>query len=93
MSDAEKSDHLETQWYWDRRTNKAYYPLRADGDTVEFLTVWHRDEVADALAEDALTTVDDIGQTGPDKSGTTFDLVDSFRIDDEAVTRYTEDDA
>ncbi|MFB6217884.1 MAG: hypothetical protein ABEH77_01705 [Halobacteriaceae archaeon] len=86
------SEDLSEQWYWDRRTNKAYYPLRSDGDTVELLTVWHRDEVADALAEGALTTVEDIGTTGPDRPGTTFDLVESFRVDEETAARYTGDE-
>lgn len=88
---SEDSPPLEDQWYWDRRTNKAYYPLRQDGGTVELLTVWHREEARDALAEDALTTVEEIGTTGPDAEGTTFDLVDSFRVDDETVARYQAD--
>lgn len=73
---ADETPPLERQWYWDRRTNKAYYPVAVDEETVQFATVWHRDEVDGALAEGAMTSVDDVTS---DYTETTFDLLDSFR--------------
>jgi hypothetical protein len=64
------------QWYWDRRNRKALYPRRADDGTVEFLTIWHAEEAADALDGGALVPLDDVGL---DRTDTTFDLLDSFR--------------
>ena len=63
------------RWYWDRRTQKALYPRRT-GDTVEFVTVWHAEEVTDALDGGALVPLEDAGLDGTD---TTFDLLESFR--------------
>lgn len=60
---------IEAQWYWDRRNNKAYYPVETGDGTVSFRTVWHEDEVADALSGDVLVPVEEIG----------FDPIDSFR--------------
>lgn len=60
---------IEEQWYWDRRNNKAYYPVETGDNTVSFRTVWHEDEVADALRSDVLVPIDEIG----------FDPIDSFR--------------
>jgi hypothetical protein len=74
---AEETPAIEDRWYWDRRTNKAYYPVAVDEDTVQFATVWHREEVEDALAADALATIEDVNV---DRTDTTFDLVDSFRM-------------
>lgn len=74
---ADETPSLERQWYWDRRTNKAYYPVAVNEDTVQLATVWHRDEVDGALAEGALTTIDGVNV---DRTDTTFDLVDSFRM-------------
>lgn len=68
---------LEAQWYWDRRNDKAYYPVRTDETTTTFLTVWHREEVDDALRNGAVSSVDAIGH---DRTPTTFDLIDSFRL-------------
>jgi hypothetical protein len=67
---------IEDRWYWDRRTETALYPRRVDGDTVEFVTVWHREEVEDATDAGALVPVEEIGL---DRTETTFDLLDSFR--------------
>lgn len=66
-------------WYWDRRTRKALYPTEIDEDenTVEFVTVWHREEVEDALASEALVPVEEVSSEIVD---TTFDLLDSFRF-------------
>jgi hypothetical protein len=75
------ADDVEDCWYWDRRTNTAYRPVRTGADTVELVTVWHREEFADARESGALVPVEEIGQEGPDRPGTTFDLVESFRLD------------
>jgi hypothetical protein len=65
------------RWYWDRRSEKALYARRLDDDTVEFVTVWHAEEVEDALEGGVLVPVGDIDV---DHSETAFDLVDSFRM-------------
>lgn len=64
------------RWYWDRRNRKALYPRRTDDGTVEFVTVWHAEEVTDALAGGALVPIEEVGLPRTD---TTFDLIDSFR--------------
>jgi hypothetical protein len=78
MSSSDEAE-LEERWYWDRRNNKAYYPteVREDG-TVAFTTVWHPEEVADAMAGGALVPTEEVGL---DRVDTTFDLLDSFRFD------------
>lgn len=68
---------IEDQWYWDRRNNKAYFPVRSDEGTTTFLTVWHREEVQEALQTGVVFPVDEIGH---DRTPTTFDLIDSFRL-------------
>jgi hypothetical protein len=68
---------LEKQWYWDRRTNKAYYPIEDGEDTVTFATVWHEDEVAGALDGGAVVPIEEIGLDRAEDR--TFDLIDSFR--------------
>lgn len=65
------------RWYWDRRTQKALYPRRVDETTVEFVTVWHAEEVTGAVESDALVPVEDLG---PDDSDRPLDVVDSFRM-------------
>lgn len=72
---------ITRRWYWDRRTRKALYPIKVDGetDTVRFVSVWHREEVADALAGDVLVDVEEVSSENVD---TTFDLLDSFRLPD-----------
>lgn len=80
MSPPENAEpSLDEQWYWDRRNNKAYYPteVREDG-TVAFTTVWHPEEVADAMDGGALVPADEIGL---DRVDTTFDLLESFRFE------------
>ena len=75
------TDTVETgRWYWDRRTQKALYPRRVDGTTVEFLTVWHAEEVTDAVESGAVVAVDDLG---PDDGDRPLDVVDSFRLPDD----------
>lgn len=69
-------DHIDEQWYWDQRTEKAYYPIEADDGTVRFVTVWHESEVTDARDRGALVPIEEIGL---DRTETTFDLLDSFR--------------
>lgn len=64
------------EWYWDRRTDKAYYAIEQDADTVRFLTVWHREEAADALSTGALEPLDSMNF---DRPGGTFALKESFR--------------
>lgn len=63
------------RWYWDRRTRKALYPQRVD-DTIEFITIWHSEEVTDALNGGALVPLEDVGL---DETDTAFDLLESFR--------------
>jgi hypothetical protein len=86
MTDATE---IERRWYWDRRTNKAYYPRTIDEDEgfVEFVTAWHHEEVTDAIAADALSPVEEIEGSRE----TTFDLVDSFRFPDVDATSEGED--
>lgn len=73
-------DDIETdRWYWDRRTEKALYPHRVDDGTVEFRTVWHAEEVADALDSGALVPLAEVGAGEADRP---LDLVDSFRLPD-----------
>lgn len=68
---------LEDRWYWDRRTNKAYYPIEIGEDTTTFITVWHREEIADALRSGVVSPIEEIGH---ERTATTFDLIDSFRL-------------
>ena len=70
-------DNIEKRWYWDRRTNKAYFPTEEDGEGVRLVSVWHAEEMAEAIEAGALVPVEDIGL---DRTETTFDLVDSFRF-------------
>ena len=71
---------IDTRWYWDRRTDTAYYPRATDDGTVRFVTVWHEQEVADARERGALVPVEAVGL---DRTETTFDLLDSFRLPDD----------
>ncbi|MFB6229067.1 MAG: hypothetical protein ABEH88_11005 [Halobacteriales archaeon] len=64
------------EWYWDRRTGKGYYATERRGDTVQFVTVWHKEEAADALSTGAVVPLEEMGFSDPDR---TFDLKDSFR--------------
>jgi hypothetical protein len=64
-------------WYWDRRNRKVHRPVWSDEDTVAFVSVWHRDEVADARSGGALVPAEEAGfgdeaTVAPD---------DSFRFD------------
>jgi hypothetical protein len=78
---------IDEQWYWDRRADKAFYPVETDDDTVTFLTVWHEEEIADARDSDALVPVED-HPVGADTR--TFDLKESFRLPENPTA--TEDD-
>jgi hypothetical protein len=72
------TEEFETgRWYWDRRNRKALYPRRVEDGTVEFVTVWHAEEVADALDGGALVPVEEVGV---DHSETLFDIFESFRM-------------
>lgn len=87
------SEEIETgTWYWDRRTRKALRPRQIDDGTVEFTSVWHAEEVDDALDGGALVPLDEIHL---DRTETTFDLIDSFRLSDsgdgESNERQTDD--
>jgi hypothetical protein len=80
---------IERQWYWDRRTRTALYPRRTEDGTVEFVTVWHAEEVADAVEAGALVPVDEVAL---DRTETTFDLLDSFRFPERVVSGDSADD-
>jgi hypothetical protein len=69
---------IERQWYWDRRSNKAYYPVAVDEDTVRLITVWHREEFEGAAESGAMGSIDDLA--GIREYETTMDLIDSFRL-------------
>lgn len=71
---------LADQWYWDRRTDTAYHPVERDDGTVTLVSVWHREEVEDARESGALVPVEEIGL---DRTETTFDLLDSYRLPEE----------
>jgi hypothetical protein len=78
---------IDKQWYWDRRNDKAYYPVETDEGTVRFVTVWHEQEVADAVERGALAPIEEIGL---DRTETTFDLIDSFRTPDDTEIEDTD---
>lgn len=67
---------LEERWYWDRRTRTAYYPIRSDGDTVRLVSVWHDEEITDAMNSGALVPLAEIETF---RSTTMFDVKSSFR--------------
>lgn len=70
---------LEERWYWDRRIDKAYYPVDTGDGTTTLLSVWHDEELGDALDRDALVTIAEFTE----QRGTTpFDLKESFRLPD-----------
>lgn len=71
------AEDIDAEWYWDRRTRKALSPRRIGEDTVAFVTVWHRDEVDDAMEHGALVPIEEVGL---DRTETTLDLIDSFRL-------------
>jgi hypothetical protein len=68
---------IERQWYWDRRSNKAFYPVDVGDGTVRLVSVWHRDEVEGALDAGTFEPLDDLDFGNVE---TTFDLMDSFRF-------------
>jgi len=72
----EETDVEVGEWYWDRRTEKVYYAKEREGDTVQFVTVWHEEEAADALSTGAVVPLEEMAFADP---GHTFDLKDSFR--------------
>lgn len=78
---------VNQQWYWDRRSNKAYYPVEMGDDTIELASVWHREEVEGALEREALVPIEEIGVLGrgdeEDVSFVSFDGLDSFRLPDD----------
>lgn len=71
-----ENPEIGEQWYWDRRTRTALYPRRIDENTVEFVTVWHCEEVSDAIDTEALVPIEAVDLN---RTETTFDLLDSFR--------------
>jgi hypothetical protein len=87
--DEEQSDPvLEQRWYWDYEQRKAYYPCYIGDETVRFVTVWHRDEVAGALEDAGLVPVEYLG---PPRTENQFvsGPFDSFRIlPEEEVAAY-----
>ena len=76
---SEPSD-LEKRWYWDHRTNKAYYPTEVDKEdgVVELVTAWHHEEVTDALETGALTPVEEVSD--PEDGDIGSGVFDSFRF-------------
>jgi len=78
---------IDRQWYWDRRSNKAYYPVETDGETVELVSVWHHEEVEGALESGALVSADEIDVLehldGPDDDS---GYSGSFRLPDDVGT-------
>lgn len=68
---------LEQRWYWDRRNDKAYYPVKTEDDTISFLSVWHDEEVEDAMSAGALTPMEETGFADPERP---LSLKDSFRL-------------
>ncbi len=73
---------FQAQWYWDRRTNKAYYPVEQADGTVTFVTVWHEEEAADATEAGALVPIDEI--SGDRRNA--FDLKESFRLPEDPAS-------
>lgn len=73
---------IEDQWYWDRRIDKAFYPIESDDGTVTLLSVWHKEEVSGAIENGAF---DPLEEVGGENEG--FDHFDSFRIADEETVR------
>jgi hypothetical protein len=71
------TDDLDPQWYWDRRTETAYYPIDRDGEHVTFATVWHAEEVADARQAGALVPIEDLGS---ERTNPVRGLLESFRL-------------
>jgi len=83
-------NELDSQWYWDRRNNKAYYPVEGDDSSITFVTVWHREEAADALENGALVPIDDLGPDYLENRDAGFDVFDSFRLPDEIEIDHTD---
>jgi len=84
---------IEERWYWDHRTNKAYYPKRIDDGTVELVTTWHHEELTDALETGALTPVEDLSE--PYGKAVGFECFDSFRfgaVDEDPPLGEADDD-
>lgn len=68
---------LEKRWYWDRRNDKAYYPVNVEADTISFLTIWHAKELEDARECDVLTPIEETDFTDPERP---LGLKESFRL-------------
>jgi hypothetical protein len=68
---------LEKRWYWDRRNDKAYYPVQTGDDTISFVTVWHAEEVKNARECDVLTPIEETDFTDPERP---LGLKESFRL-------------
>ena len=75
------------QLYWDRRIDKAFYPIENDDNTVTLLSVWHKDEVSGAIENDAFSPLDEVN--GENEG---FDHFDSFRVPDTETLRQFEAD-
>jgi len=69
----------EDGWLWHRGHNKAYRAVHADDDRVLLVTAWHPEELASARETDALVPVEEVSL---DRTETTFDLLESFRLPD-----------
>jgi len=77
------ADDLEQRWYWDHRNRKAYYPVERGENTVTLATVWHDEELADALETGALEA---LGASCEDHFTDVFAFADTFRTPDRVET-------
>jgi hypothetical protein len=73
---ASDSPRIDRQWYWDHRNRKAYYPVERDDGTVTLATVWHEEELADALETGAL---EELGASCEEYFTDVFAFADTFR--------------
>lgn len=67
---------IEQRWYWDRRTEKAVYPVGTDEDTVTLVSIWHAEEVDDARSAGALVPIEEVSEYRED---TAMTVKQSFR--------------
>lgn len=74
---------IERRWYWDHRNRKAYYPIERDDGTVTLATVWHEEEVEDALETGALEA---LGASCGEHFTDVFAFADTFRTPERVET-------
>lgn len=66
---------VEERWYWDQRTNKAYYPVEGEDGRVVVLSAWHEEEVEGALDSGQWIPVEEVSG-----ENIGFDHFESFRL-------------